>query len=462
MSSSKIIIAIVALALAGAAYYFFIGNDPVAEQQSNILTQVKKGEFKVKITATGELKAKRSEKIRGPQGMRSAQIWQTNITDMIPEGTVVKAGDYVATLDKTELDTKLKEAMTEIEKIETQLAQAKIDTAIELRGLRDELINLKFAKQEKLLYVEQSKYEAKSVIQQAEIDLKRTERDFGQLEAKFELSEEKAVARISEINTSLKQNQLKLKTISDLANSFVVKAPKDGMLIYARSWQGKIGPGSRVSAWDPVVAELPDLSDMVSKSYVNEVDISKVRKGQEVGIKVDAFPDQEYTGHVIKVANIGEQLRNYDSKVFEVTVQVHQMDSILRPAMTTSNEVITQIYKEALFIPIEGLFNDSLTYVFKEDNGRIVRQEVITGETNDDEIIIAHGLKGTDEIYLKEPTNAAKLSWVPLDAKIKEDILAQQEADKAARKKAMEERKKQVKDEQISNDNSGGGGIIIF
>ena len=70
------------------------------------------------------------------------------------------------------------------------------------------------------------------------------------------------------------------------------------MVIYARNWNGKKEPGARISAWDPIVAELPDLSDMISKTYVNEVDISKVRVGQEVDIKVDAFPDKKYKNYL--------------------------------------------------------------------------------------------------------------------------------------------------------------------
>jgi hypothetical protein len=461
MPSLKILLPVLFVLFSGIGYYFYTQKKEVP-QEENIKAVVKKGEFKVKVTATGELQAKRSEKVRGPQGMRTAQIWQTNITDMIPEGTLVKAGDYVATLDKTELDTKMKDAMAEIEKIETQLEQAKIDTTIELRGIRDDLINLKFAKQEKLLYVEQSKFEAKSVIQQAEIDLQRTERDYSQLEAKFKLSQTKAEAKISEINASLRQQQLKLNTLTDLANGFIVKAPKDGMLIYARNWDGKVGPGSQIRAWDPVVAELPDLSDMVSKTFVNEVDISKVQKGQDVKISVDAFPDNEYTGQVIKVANIGEQLRNYDSKVFEVVVQVNEMDSILRPAMTTGNEIVTNIYDDVLFIPLEAIYNDSLSFVYKNDKGTVVKKEVITGASNEDEILVEHGLNEGDEILLTEPGNALKLSFVPLDQEIKDEILRKQEEDRKARQALMEEKKKKVKEEKISDDNNSGGSFIIF
>jgi hypothetical protein len=432
------------------------------EQAKQLSTTVKKGEFKIFVAATGELKAKNSEEIKGPAGMRSAQIWQATISDMVPEGTVLKAGDYVASLDRTELETKLKEAQTEIEKILTQLEQAKIDTAIELRAIRDELVNLKFGMEEKKLQVEQSRYEPKMVIQQAEIDLQKSQRDFKQLEKKYELTQTKSIAKISEIMASLRQQELKRERLQELSDQFVVKAPKDGMVIYARSWNGKVGPGSQISTWDPVVAELPDLSIMISKTYVNEVDISKVQKGQDVSIKVDAFPDREYSGQVIQVANVGEQLRGYDSKVFEVTVQINEVDSILRPAMTTSNEILTYTFQDVLHIPLEALQNDTIAYVYKKEGANVVKQEVLTGETNDNEVIVLHGLSENDEVMLTVPESTERLSFVPIDPKIKEEIKKKQAEEKKKRQEEAAEKLKQVKEEYQPKNEEGGGGFIIF
>ena len=461
MPRLKYLIPILFLIIAGGAYYFY-NQKSESTQKVNLKSAVKQGRFVVKVTATGELEAKRSVKIQGPQGMRSAQIYQTNITDMVPEGTLVEEGEYVATLDKTELDGKIKEAQTEVDKIETQLQQAKIDTTIELRGIRDELINLKFSKEEKILQVEQSKFEPQMVIQQAQIDLKRTERDYDQLLNKYSLTQEKSAASISEIIALLKKEEIKMERYAKLASAFRINAPKDGMVIYARSWNGKVGPGSQISTWNPVVAELPDLSDMVSKTFVNEVDISRVKKGQEVNLKVDAFPDNEYTGTVIKVANIGETLKNYDSKVFEVTVQVNEVDSILRPAMTTSNEVVTDIYENVVFIPLEALYSDTLAFVYKENNGVIVKQEIITGSSNDNEIIVEHGLTSNDEIYFSPPEDPSSLDFNPIDPKIKEDIRKKLEESKKLRQAQMLKKMEKVKDEEISESTNSGGNIIIF
>ena len=462
MTLSKAIIPILLLLGLLIGAYFFL-QPAEQEQESVLLTEVRKGEFVITVTATGELKAKRSEKIRAPQGMRPAGIYETTIQSLVPEGTIVKEGDYVATLDRTELANKMSNVQTEIEKIQTQLEQAKIDTAIDMRGIRDQLINLGFTKKEKLLNVEQNKYEPESVIQQTQLDLERTERDYNQLLKNYELKKKQAVAKIQEIDALLRQNQRQMNMLSDLSDEFNINAPKGGMVIYARNWNGKKEPGSRVSAWNPVVAELPDLSDMISKTYVNEVDISKVSVGQDVKIQVDAFPDNEYSGQVLQVANIGEQLRGYDAKVFEVVVQVNEIDSILRPAMTTSNQIVTETIQDVLFIPLEALHTDSINYVFlQEENGRTVRKEVITDLTNDDEIIVAYGLSEGNQIHLSAPGSAEDYPFIPLEKSIKEKIRKEQEeAEKLRQAKAME-RKKNMDHAPIPSESGSAPDFIII
>jgi hypothetical protein len=154
---------------------------------------------------------------------------------------------------------------------------------------------------------------------------------------------------------------------------------------------------------------------MKSRTYVNEIDISKVKVGQAVEIGVDAFPDRDYTGVVTEVANIGEQMRNSNAKVFEVIIEVNESDSILRPAMTTKNMIITDVIDSVLYIPIESIHsNDSLSYVYKGSR----KQQVILGKANENEIIIRAGLEEGDDIYLVPPEGAMEYSLNPLDTAI--------------------------------------------
>ena len=82
-----------------------------------------------------------------------------------------------------------------------------------------------------------------------------------------------------------------LQSLLDLQSQFTINAPAAGMFIYQREWGGtKIKAGSQISTWDPIVGTLPDLKSMQSKTFINEVDISKVRVGQPVTISLDAYP----------------------------------------------------------------------------------------------------------------------------------------------------------------------------
>jgi hypothetical protein len=153
---------------------------------------------------------------------------------------------------------------------------------------------------------------------------------------------------------------------------------------------------------------------MIIKTYVNEIDISKVKEGQPVIISVDAFPDKQYEGIVTEVANMGEEKQNSNAKVYEVKLNMHEPDSILRPAMTTKNTIVTEVIDTCLYLPIDCIQNnDSLSYVYTAGT----RQEVFLGKRNDDEIIILEGLEENDEVYLVPPDNAETFRFKFLEKK---------------------------------------------
>ena len=271
----------------------------------------------------------------------------------------------------------------------------------------------------KKITLEQSKYEPPATIRQVEIELDKSMRTLDQADKNYKLRYQKAVANMQEVAASYNQAQRKLEQMNDVLKQFNVLAPKAGMVIYKRNWDGnKMGVGATMNAWENVVAELPDLSEMISKTYINEIDISKVKVGQIVQIGIDAFPEKKFTGKVIEVANIGEQLQSSNAKVYEVRIVVNEFDSILRPAMTTKNSILTNIVDSVLFIPIEAIFNnDSVAFVYKKNGGSVSKQQVIVGQSNENEIIIKAGLSVDDKVLLVPPEKAESLNleFLPKD-----------------------------------------------
>jgi multidrug efflux pump subunit AcrA (membrane-fusion protein) len=398
--------------------WFVFGGD--TSDSVELTTSPKKGEFVVDVTTTGELRAKQSVEIRGPQGVREIRLFNLKIQRLIPEGTIVKEGDFVAELDRSEITGRLQDALLELQQAQSQVTQVSLDSTLTLSQARDNLINLEYALEERQIAVDQSQYESPAVQRQAEIDLDKARRQLAQEKKNYVTKVKQAEAQMSEVEADLQEEQNEVNKIRALLQNFTVTAPAQGMVIYKRNYDGsKVTEGSDISAWNPTVAELPDFSYMESVTYVNEVDVQKVTKDQNVEIGLDAIPDKRLTGKVTSVANIGEQRPNSDSKVYEVVIAVTESDSVLRPAMTTSNRVIVHRVPEAMYIPLETIHvQDSTSFVFKKDGLYPVMQQVELGLMNENEVIVHRGLSMDDVIYLSVPADTVGIERMYLEEEI--------------------------------------------
>ena len=393
-------------------------NQSEAPNFIDLYTTPRVGSFEVDVTTTGELRAKNSVEIRGPQGARDFRVNNMPIQRLVPEGSIVKKGDFVAELDRSEIMGKLQDAQLDVQSAESQVIQAQLDTTLTLSQARDNLVNLRFALEERQIEVDQSRYESPAVQRQAEIELDRAKRQLTQETKNYQTKVKQSEAQLREVETELQKKRNEIVKIRQLMAQFTVYAPDQGMIIYRRNWDGsKITEGGQISAWSPVVAELPDFSVMESVTYVNEVDIQKIELGQIVQIGLDAVPDKVLTGIVTNVANIGEQRKNYDSKVFEVVIEINESDSLLRPAMTTSNRIKIASVENALSVPLETIHaEDSLTFVYKREGLDVVLQEVKIGLVNENEVIIERGLNDKDELYLSVPSDTSGIDLIRISS----------------------------------------------
>lgn len=391
----------------------------------NIDTGVQAGKFDIIVPVTGELQARNSVNIEAPsQMLRDVGFWDISIAEIVSEGTVVDSGDFVARLDASDVESAITDIEAEIDNSQGEIEKAKIDSSLELRAQRDNIINLKFAVQEAEITLEQSKYESPSIIRKAQIDLDKVKREYRQTLSNYKLKVQQAEVNIKQKNFELNKKLRKKSKYLQVLGSLSIKAPASGMVIYTRERDGtKITVGSNLRLWrNPVVATLPDLTSFISITYVNEIDISKVRPDQPVKVGIDAFPDKKFTGTVYTVANVGEQLPNADAKLFEVIINVNETDPVLRPSMTTSNLIYTKSYDDVLYVPLEAIHTeDSLTFVYRKNK---TKQLVLLGDANEDEVIISEGLLQGDKILLSIPEDADnyKVTGKELIPKIMEQI----------------------------------------
>ncbi len=393
------LISLVVVLIIGIWYYSGSKSD------EGIKTKVKNGEFVINVVTSGELDSKNSTNIQGPAGLRGVGIYEDlKLNNIIPEGTIVDSGDYIATIDPTPVLNKIKVLDANLEKFEAKINQSKIDSALTLRAARDNLVNINYSLKELQMELKNSKYESPVTKEKLRISIQKTKRQYRQTLNNYKLKKRKEENIVRTSMIDFQKEMTKKNRFLEVLKGFKIKAPQAGMLIYTKTWRGqKIKTGSKISIWNPVVAKLPDLSQMVVKTYVNEIDISKVKQGQKVQISVDAFPQKVLNGEVSSVANIGEEIQNTSAHVFEVTINVMGQDSDLRPAMSTKNNIQVEVLDSVNFIPLEALnTKDSISYVY--GNGE--RIEVKAGKSNQDEIVIKKGLTKGEELYLVPPAGA--------------------------------------------------------
>jgi biotin carboxyl carrier protein len=392
------------------------GDDDAAR---SLYVSPERGVFRVEVTTTGELQAKKSVQITGPTSARRARIYQMEVTKLVEEGTVVEKGDFVAQLDRSELASRMEDARLELQKAQSQYEQARLDTTLTLSEARDQIVDLRYAMEEAQLRKEQSQFEAPSVQRQAEIDYEKANRNYEQAKVNYRTKKKQAEAKMREVGADRAEAQKEMRDLQALGGEFRIVAPENGMVVYHRDWRGqKVTEGSTIRSWDPVVATLPDLSIMESITFVNEVDVQKVEKGQTVDIGLDADPDKKLTGVVTSVANIGQQRPNADAKVFEVVVEVNEADTTLRPAMTTSNAILVEELSDVVSVPLETLHaqGDSITYVFARAGTGARRQEVEVGLLNENRAVVNRGVTPDDELYLSVPPDTSGLALQRLPA----------------------------------------------
>ena len=411
-----------------SAILFLVVFNRVAsvKKTESLFSEVRKGTFEITVNGAGELLAEKSIDIRGPefieteapsnergqQGRGGPQMGHSmhamdlKIQDLVPEGTMVKTGDYVAQLDRTNYDNTMRDEIQNLATLRSQMELKILDTAVTLSSLRDQIKNQVYTVEEASINLDQAQFEPPAVIKQAKARLDREQRTLDQLRKTYKLRVAQTISEINGVRYNVEYKERQVTDLQTYLSKFTILAPADGMIIYKKERNGaKRKTGSSLNPFDMVVATLPDLSVMQSKMYVSEIEVSKVVPGQEVEIKVDAFPNKQYKGTVISIANVGEQLPNSDAKMFETMIKLNDSDPALRTSMTTGNKILIKSIDDVIFLPAECVHagTDSIPFVYLKNKTKRV---VLLGESNEKNIIIERGLEPGTNVYLITPPDA--------------------------------------------------------
>jgi len=374
-----------------------IGNTAKVERQA----------FTSEVIGEGEINALKFQTINAPDLMRnhSLRIWNVRLLDLVQEGTKVKKGDFIAKLDPSDVEDRLKNTMEQVEEYKNSLENAKLDSTITLTEQRDKITNNIDAVQERKIKLEQSKYESKAAQRQAAIALQKAELALKTSERNYQKEIQRQKNKVERLESSLKDATEKSNQYSLLKKQFIVKSPSAGLVVYARLWGGrKLKINDFISPWNPEIATIPDLTSLVSEAIVKEIDIAKIKIGQKVKLSIDAFPDKEFNGEVIKIANIGQPISGAGMNGFKVMIKIQDSNNKILPGMTTYNKITVLSFPDELTLPREAIFgNDSLQFVYLKKGGSLIQKTIQLEGENETHVRIISGLNEGDIVSLSQP-----------------------------------------------------------
>ena len=279
----------------------------------------------------------------------------------------------------------------ELEKAEQQVAHQKEELALAKRRQRALLdygrpLELSQARAEATL----SKENFKELAVAADSKL-------GQKRATIQAS----LARIQELEAKLNLARQQLSRTE-------VRADVPGIVVYKDvffgSEQRRPQVGDQVWANQPLLI-LPDISKMTVETRVRETDIHKIEKNQSVAVRVEAYPDLRLTGKVSLVGTLAqEEKERRGTKFFGVSILINESERRLRPGMTARVEIQVEERAQALFVPLDAIFEKGGRHVVYALRGRGAQErEVVLGPSNQDFVVIERGLRRGERVALRDP-----------------------------------------------------------
>jgi HlyD family secretion protein len=243
---------------------------------------------------------------------------------------------------------------------------------------------------------------SKATLYNAKEELRQLEHATGyrlsQAQAAFELARSKT----AELTGKLELHQQNVSRCEILATV-------SGMVIYREVFFGsekrKVQVGDQVWPNQPLIM-LPDLSQMTVETQVRETDIYKVEKDQKVAISVDAYPELALEGEVSFIGTLAQEEHGRRAgKYFRITILVREVDPRLRPGMTARIELLVDRIENALYVPLESIFErGGRLFCWVIRDGKPKAQEILTGASNDNHIVIEAGLEAGEKVLLRNPT----------------------------------------------------------
>ena len=360
---------------------------------------VKRQDFTFTVAGSGQITAGKAVDI-GPPSL--PRVWRYKIIRLAEEGIQVRPGDFLVQFDPTEVFRYLNDETAELEKARQEILRIGATRESAIKDLELELEEAKaqeIKSQSKLLDVRE--FEPSLKVREAEFDLELARARSAMLGKKLEAVRENGRLEMGLLRNKERFHQERVTSYQAALAALEVKAPIGGVVIHKTSWNNeKKQVGSDVFMMETIIS-LPDLTTLMVRGQVAEVDSSKIRTGLPVSVSLDGIPDRIFRGRIEKIADsltAGPQDRPIKSLEFAVRLEAPDSQR-MRPGMAARLEVETDRFRNVLAVPLAAIeTTGGRSFLWVERDGRPERRPVTIGRTNELMAIVTAGLSGGERI----------------------------------------------------------------
>jgi RND family efflux transporter MFP subunit len=419
-----------------------------------VMASAMAGPFLQEVVERGEVESSSNVEIRC---MVQSRATGTAIIEIVPEGSYVKEGDFLARLDDSGLqaDLVMQQIASNTSRAAVVEAQADFDATklalqeYESGTFRQEegaLESDEFVAKEDLRRAEEylrysEKLAARGYVTEVQLEadrfaLEKARKTLEAASTKLEvlhrytkvksLNQLKAAVETADARLQSRVNSHKLdldrqKLLEDQLANCVIKAPTSGQVVYANPPTGDplIAEGKMVRERQ-VIIRLPDPKRMQVTARVNESRIDRVKKGMTVRIRLDAFPEQELQGTVRDISEYPlPAVYAYSTmKEYAADIDIHDPPTGVRTGMTAQAAIEIERIERAVQVPLPAIMERGKRFFcLVAQNGELTAQEVRVGPANEQSVIIQDGLSEGSQVLLAPQSYEAAVTFPAAAAK---------------------------------------------
>jgi RND family efflux transporter MFP subunit len=331
------------------------------EIDSSLVTKVKRTDLAIEVLETGKVQPREKVEVKSKVSGQVARV-------MVDAGDRVKKGQLLLQLDPVDY--------------ERQVAMREADVASAQNAL--EFAQLQLERREKGL--------AERAVAQIDVET-----------AKSDVKAKKAALQTATVAFNAASDQLRYtKILSPMEGTVTERGIQPGEVVT---------PGVQASFDGKSLMTVSDLSTLIVKADLNQIDVAKVKLGQTVAVTLDALPGKSYEATITKIAPASITPKDKQVDVFPVEATLTKADALIKPGMTADVRIHIEKKPNVLILPIEAVVKEKgkqmVTKVVAVEKGKKQEQvEVHVGARNDREVEVTDGIKEGDEIMIKPGSSA--------------------------------------------------------